>query len=125
MAIDIKTHAVDGVSYGEPFLSIEAGVTVPVQIAALTAAEKDARGYLKPGVPFKVDGSLCSGAANEEVFGVTIEPVKLNKSTGTQLVAVRCFGYVLKGVCEDNLSRALTANEIAALGRSKRLLLVG
>jgi hypothetical protein len=33
---------------------------VRVDVSALTTAEVDADGYLKPGVPFKSDGTLCA-----------------------------------------------------------------
>lgn len=93
-----------------------------VDISDLTTKEVDANGYLKPGVPFAKDGSLVgSGVA---VWGVTIEATKISHATvpptdvslaadtGTYPVAVG-FGLCNRDIMEDNLGRALTADEIA------------
>jgi hypothetical protein len=95
---------------------------VKVDISDLTTKEVDADGYLKPGVPFAKDGSTVgSGVA---VWGVTIEPIKLAHATipptnvslaadtGTFPVTVG-FGLCNRDIMEDNLERALTADEIA------------
>jgi hypothetical protein len=95
---------------------------VNVDISDLTTNEVDALGYIKPGVPLDKSGNLVgSGVA---VYGVTIEPIKLPHATipptnvslaadtGTCPVAVG-FGLVNRDIAEDNLGRALTADEIA------------
>lgn len=95
---------------------------VQVDISDLTTNEVDQDGYLKPGVPFDKSGNTVgSGVA---VWGVTIEPIKtphatipptntsLGADTGTFPVAVG-FGLVNRDIIEDNLGRALTADEIA------------
>lgn len=95
---------------------------VRVDISDLTTKEVDADGYLKPGVPFAKDGSLVGAAV--PVWGVTIEAIKLPHATipptdvslaadtGVSPVAVG-FGLCNRDVMEDNLERALTADEIA------------
>ena len=96
--------------------------TVVVDISDLTINEVDADGYLKPGVPFSKTGDLVGSTV--AVWGVTIEPIRLNHATvpptnvslaadtGTQEVAVG-FGLVNRDIAEDNLGRAYTADEIA------------
>jgi hypothetical protein len=96
--------------------------TVVVDISDLTTKEVDADGYLKPGVPFSKAGDLVGSTV--PVWGVTIEPVKLSHATipptdvslaadtGTMHVTVG-FGLCNRDIMEDNLGRALTADEIA------------
>jgi hypothetical protein len=95
---------------------------VQCDISDLTTKEVDADGNVRPGVPFAKDGSLVgSGVA---VWGVTIEATKIKHATmpptdvslaadtGTAPVVVG-FGLCNRDVMEDNLERALTADEIA------------
>lgn len=95
---------------------------VVVDISDLTTKEVDADGYLKPGVPFDKSGNTVgSGVA---VWGVTIEPIKIKHATipptdaslaadtGTYPVTVG-FGLCNRDIMENNLGRALTADEIA------------
>ena len=93
---------------------------VNVVVTALTTAELDANGYLKPGVAFSKAGALIANTATP-VWGVTIEAIKVAASnssadiaaaTTAQPVAVG-FGLVNRDIAEDNLGRAYTANEIA------------
>lgn len=95
---------------------------VNVDISDLTTKEVDAKGNLKPGVPFDKSGNLV--AEGVAVWGTTIEATplphatipptntSLGNDTGTYPVAVG-FGLVNRDVVEDNLERALTAHEIA------------
>jgi hypothetical protein len=95
---------------------------VKVDISDLTTKEVDADGYLKPGVPLDKSGNTI--ATGVPVWGVTIEPIKiphatipptdvsLAADTGTCFVAVG-FGLCNRDIMEDNLGRALTADEIA------------
>lgn len=93
-----------------------------VDVSDLTTKEVDATGYIKPGVPLAKDGSTVG--AGVAVWGVTIEAIKLAHATvpptnvslaadtGTFPVVVG-FGLCNRDVMEDNLERALTADEIA------------
>lgn len=91
-----------------------------INVAALTANEVDADGWLKPGVPFDVNGALIGvGVA---VFGISIEPIRVaNSNSAPDLtaagaavqVALATIGQVNRKICEDNLGRVFTANEIA------------
>jgi len=90
-------------------------------LTGFTNAEIDSLGYLKPGVPVEANGTLVDAAA-QTVFGVTIEAIKVANGNaagdisgaGTQQITVMTIGQVNKKVIEDNLGRALTANELAA-----------
>jgi hypothetical protein len=124
MPIGIKVLASEGVTYGAPFVGhAHSTDVVLVDISDLTTAEVDADNMLKPGIPFAKDGSLVGSGV--PVYGVTLEAVPLKHATdpatdvslaadtGTMQVAVGTHGVVNRDVCEDNLGRALTADEIA------------
>lgn len=121
--------------YASPFIGpVNHPVHAKVDISALlidgaSGAQVDAKGYLKPGTPFK----LVSGAAvpldatsGEYVYGCVIEATDLGLATvpptNTSLaavtadpfVALNTQGLVNRDILEDNLGRALSAAEIAA-----------
>lgn len=89
-----------------------------------SGGEVDADGYLIPGTPLKKDGTLADGTTDEFIFGVVVEPVNVGVGfvdADTDLdaltdihVAVATVGQVNRDIVEDNLGRALSANEIAA-----------
>jgi 6,7-dimethyl-8-ribityllumazine synthase len=91
---------------------------VKVDLSDLSDEEVDADGYLKPGVPLQKDGSII--ASSGVVWGVTFGGEKV-ATGGTDTIldaATDCFvavgfGLVNRDVAEDNLGRALTADEIA------------
>lgn len=94
---------------------------IAINVTALTSAEVDSDGYLKPGVPFEADGTLLDAAA-DVVFGVVIEPIKvaagnaagdLSAADATFQIALGIEGVVNRNLIEANLGRVLTANEIA------------
>lgn len=122
MPMSITTTA-GGIGYGNPWIG---GVNHPAQIkvdvSVLTIAEVDQFGYLKPGVPLTKAGILV-GAAPAFVYGVTIEAQKIVPDNPTDvtlaavtvdpIITVNTVGHVNRDVIEDNLGRALTADEIA------------
>jgi hypothetical protein len=133
MPLSITTTS-GGTSHGNPFVGpIQYTAHIKPDISALTANEVDANGYLKPGVPFLASGLLVSGAG-QTIFGVTVEAVKVAASnsaadiaavTNDPFVAVCTIGQVSQDIIEDNLGRALSANEIAALAAAGcRLVLI-
>lgn len=91
---------------------------VKVDLSTLSDEEVDADGYIKPGVPLAKDGTIVTSTV--PVWGVTIEPIKV-ATGGTDAIldaATDCFVTVGFGLCnrdvmEDNLGRALSADEIA------------
>lgn len=124
MPISVASLASEANSYGHPFVGpVDHTDVVVVDISDLTILEVDTLGYLKPGVPFVKAGDPVT--AGLPVYGVTLEAIKLNHATvpptdvslaadtGTQQVALGTHGIVNRDICEDNLGRALTADEIA------------
>lgn len=122
MPIQVTNPTVTGgVEYASPFVGpAEHYAQIAVNIAALTTAEVDSNGYIKPGVPLEADGTLIL-AASGVVFGVVPEATKVAKSNaagdltaaGTQQLALATIGQVNRKIVEENLGRVLTANEIA------------
>lgn len=120
-----KTSGTTG--YGHPFvgdtLTLE---QVVVDVSELTTNEVDADGFLKPGVPFKKDGTLLDGTSGEFVYAVNPEPqwighatipptnVSLAADTRTVPLGMGTRGDVNRDIAEDNMGRAYTANELAA-----------
>ena len=96
---------------------------VQVDISDLTINEVDPDGYIKPGVPLSKLGDIVGAAV--PVYGVTIEAIKTPHATipptnaslaadvGTFPCVVGTIGTVNRDIIEDNLGRALSANEIA------------
>ena len=108
-----------GLAHSPVFVGeIQGTDVVKVDLSDLSDEEVDADGYIKPGVPLAKDGSTVG--AGVAVWGVTIEPIKV-ATGGTDAIldaATDCFVTVGFGLCnrdimEDNLGRALTADEIA------------
>lgn len=117
-----KTTGTTG--YGHPIVGDALGLLqVVVDISELTIAEVDADGYLKPGAMFKSDGTQPDGTGF--LYGVNPEPIKivdyvptdilLAADTATIPVGMVTGGIINRDVVEDNLGRAMTANEIAAV----------
>lgn len=124
MPMHVK-KTVGGTTYSPVFLGeILAMEQVLVDVSELTTDEVDADGWLKPGVPFKQDGTLADGsgciyAVNPEPQNLhldTIPPTNtsLSNDTKTYPLGMGTMGTVNRDIIEDNLGRALTANELTA-----------
>ena len=124
MPLKIKKTAGD-TTYGPVFLGeILAMEQVLIDVSELTTDEVDADGWLKPGVPFKQDGTLADGsgciyAVNPEpqdLMLATVPPTNtsLGNDTKTFPLGMGTMGTVNRDIIEDNLGRALTANELTA-----------
>lgn len=124
MPMHVKKTA-GGTTYTPVFLGeILAMEQVLVDVSELTTDEVDADGWLKPGVPFKQDGTLADGSGH--IYAVNPEPqdlrldtvpptnVSLAADTKTYPLGMGTMGTVNRDVIEDNLGRALTANELTA-----------
>ena len=77
------------------------------------AADIDADGNIPVGLPLKSDGTAADGTVGEAIFGV-VGPEPADGSADGP-VNVILDGALNQDAMEDNLGRALTANEIAAL----------
>lgn len=134
MPLRVKKTA-GGSGYGHPFVGKVLGLQqVAVDISELTISEVDADGYLKPGVPFKKDGTLADGTANEFIYAVNPEPIRiveyvpttllLAADTATIPVGMATIGEVNRDIAEDNMGRAYTANELAAFNAAGSMIRV-
>lgn len=112
-------------SYGNPIVGNPGPlIQVVVDISELDTALVDADGNLKPGAMFKADGTQPDGsgfvyAINPEPISIghaTIPPtdVSLAADTATIPIGMITGGIINRDIVEDNLGRAMTANEIAA-----------
>lgn len=110
-------------TYGHPLVG-DSGplLQVVVDISELTIAEVDADGFLKPGAMFKSDGTQPDGSGF--LYAINPEPIKiidyvptdvlLAADTATIPVGMVTAGVINRDVVEDNLGRAMTANELTA-----------
>jgi hypothetical protein len=116
-----------GTSYGNPYTNkCDQRDHVQLDPSTLTTKEVDASGYLKPGVPLQQDGTLVDGI-DQVAYGVTPEALKLPldtipptdvslaAETVRPLIGVGVGGVLNRDIIEENLGRALSANELAAL----------
>jgi len=120
-----------GLATTSPFVGPTDHTTgVKVAINTLTTFEVDIDGRLKPGVPFTIAGAMPSGAPNEYVYGVSVEPdrfiprivglspsptnASLAADTRTVIVNVATICEVNRDIAEDNLGRRYSAAEVAA-----------
>lgn len=140
MPITMQPTMTAGETFANPFVGpINHTATVRVDVSALTTAEVDAYGYLKPGVPLQRSGLLIPlnattpGAGTETLYGVTSESIKVAQGNTAAdlaaavdpLVAVALIGAVNRALIEDNLGRALHADELRAFnGAGSRVVLI-
>lgn len=113
-------------TYGNPIVGQPGPLLqVVVDISELTTAEVDADGNLKPGVMFEADGGQPDGTG--PVYAMNLEPISIGHATipptdvslaadtGTVPIGMTVGGIVNRDIVEDNLGRAMTANELAGL----------
>jgi hypothetical protein len=119
MPIRFRSVGTEGLLYENVFVGpTDHTVQLRVNLAVLTSAEIDARGFLKPGIPFTKAGVLPGAGAF--VYGVTVEEVQVANAPfvianlGWVYVAVANIAMVNQKLAEDVLGRVLTANEITA-----------
>lgn len=128
MPMRVTPTATAGEVHANPFVGpTDHPATVRVTPGNFTAAEVDAKGYMKPGVPLAKDGTPVTPYAAgppevpaDYVYGVVLEAVKVADSNsaadlgaaGAVDVVVAVIGAVNRAIVEDNLGRALTAAEV-------------
>jgi len=129
------TKTTGGTTYAPVFIGQILGMQqVVVDISTLTTDEVDADGFLKPGVAFKKDGTLCDGTGGEFVYAVNPEPqplqlatipptnASLAADTSTIPLGMGTGGEVNRDIAEDNMGRAYTANELAAFNAAGSMI---
>ncbi len=112
MPMNVTNTAAAGTAYGDIRVGdadIHQGV---IDVSTLTGVD-DANNSLPVGLPIRANGAPITGGT-DDVFGlVGPEPVKLQAVDHFGNVMVR--GTFNRDMIEDNLGRALTANELAAI----------
>jgi hypothetical protein len=134
MPMRVKKTAGD-TTYGPVFIGDILGMQqVVVDVSTLTTAEVDADGWLKPGVPFQKDGTLVSAGSGQFVYAVNPEPQDLQLATvpptdatlaadtKTFALGMGTIGEVNRDIIEDNLGRAISANELAAFNAAGSMI---
>ncbi len=134
MPVSIKKVA-GGTTYAPVFIGMILGMQqVVVDVSELTTDEVDADGFLKPGVPFKKDGTLADGTGGEFIYAVNHEPqplqlatipptnVSLAADTSTVPLGMPTGGEVNRDIAEDDMGRAYTANELAAFNAAGSMI---
>lgn len=111
-------------NYGNPFLSRNDDLDhVKLDVSTLSIDMVDANGFLKPGVPLLKTGAAVSGAS-QVAHGVTVEATRLpgrtnntglGADTTDPLIAVTTHALINRDIAEDNLGRAYSTDELAAL----------
>jgi hypothetical protein len=130
-----STSTVSADVYAPVFTNSVLGLQqVNVDVSELTTDEVDADGYLKPGVAFKKDGTVCDGTSGEFVYAVNPEPqrlfhatipptnVSLAADTRTVSLGMGTIGEVNRDIAEDNMGRAYNANELAAFNAAGSMI---
>lgn len=118
--------------YASPFQTGDNGnnVHVKIDVSVLTPREVDAKGYLKPGVPFKQDTGTLATAAGDlvvcvaEATRIATSFAALASITNDPFVGCRVYGTINHDMLASVLGAELTAGEKAAInGAGSRLRL--
>jgi len=105
-----------------------------LDVSALGSDQVDDKGFIIPGAVLKLENQMLvpvDGTANEgQQARVVLYPVKvadsnagadLNAANDVDVVSL-LIGTLDRGIMEDNLNRALSANEVTALNESRMVL---
>lgn len=117
--ISRTTTAAGGTAYGDIRVG-ECQVHQGLLDATTLAASRDANGSLPVGLPVKADGTPITGVGQATFGLVGPEAVKLGDVDVFGNVIIS--GNVNRDMIEDNLGRALTADEVASLPAAIRLI---
>lgn len=128
------TESAGTTAYASPFMGpIDHPVHVKVDVSTLLidgvlGAQVDSNGYIKPGTLLKLVANVgvpLAGTAAEFVYAAVIEATKivavnptntsLGADTSDPFVACTTRGVINRDVWEDNMGRAMHANEVTAL----------
>lgn len=125
MGIKIEQTRTGGQAYGNPFVGpINHTAPVRLDVSGMDNTVVDARGFLKPGVLLRRNGTLVGAVAGaaEAAYGANVEAVKVAASNSAPDlaaavdidIAVATVCQINRAILEDNLGRALTAGELAS-----------
>lgn len=109
-------HVTNTAAKGTAYADIRAGECqvhqVKLDVSTLGGVD-DADGVLPPGLPIKVDGTPVTAGAQAAYGVIGPEPVKLGADDhfGNIITA----GPLNRDMIEDNLGRAVSADELTAL----------
>lgn len=122
MPIAQTTTTTAGDSYGSIRVGDGHGIHQSLLNAAALAGNRDARGYLPPGLPLQANGLPVTGISQTVVCVVGPEAVLLGTANifGNAIFT----GMLNVDMIEDNLGRALNANELSALALADAIVLI-
>lgn len=132
MPISVTTTGAAGDVVALPFVGpVNHTVAILVDVSTLSDDEVDENGYIKPGVPLQANGDLVSGTG-QVVMGLVVESVKIaaDNVSGTLAAAddvevtIATICQVNRDVVEDVLGRALSADELSAIGANDAIVLL-
>lgn len=141
MPIKIRETSASGQSYVDPFVgSVDHPAPVTVDPSTLFGLDYlDGNGYVVPGALFTSAGAPLSNNGvdqNETLHGVLIEATKVVDPAGAaatqaELDAEANRSLIVATICqinrdalEDNIGRALSVSEVAAIGRAKGVVMI-
>lgn len=134
--IGINQVVAGGQTYGTPFVGpINHTMPVRLDVSSLDGTDFiDDDGYIKPGTPLTAAGVPASAApgAGTEAVGIVPEALQVAPSGASadvtaaadHEIAVATICQVNQDVIEDNIGRALTANEITNIEATGRIVLI-
>lgn len=127
MPMQYTPTSTGGTGYGDPFVGRPGpAANGLLDVSTMSTNEVDEFGFVKPGVIVTITGA-SAGAATDIAYGVVPEPTKIPHATipptnasllaDTAVYPIGVFtsGLLNRDIIEDNLGRALTANELLAL----------
>ncbi len=94
---------------------------VKLDVSELTGVD-DADGVLPPGLPIRVDGTPVSAGAQTAYGVIGPEPVKIGAADHFGNVILS--GGLNRDMMEDNLARAISADELTALAEIPAIRLI-
>jgi hypothetical protein len=127
------TNTAGGITHGDPFVGGAHDATnIKVDVSTLTTDWVDAYGFVKPGCPLQIDGTLAGTGASQTAYCVVIGARKIPGTTTNVGIGTNTNDFILgaatsallnRDIIEDNIGRVLSANELAAFAASNSLRL--
>lgn len=122
MPMRVTNTAAKGTAYADIRVGEGHGIhQVKLDVSTLGGVD-DADGVLPPGLPIKADGTPVTAGAQAAYGVIGPEPVKLGADDHFGNVILS--GNVNRDMIEDNLARAVSADELTALAEIPALRLI-